>query len=159
MSPGKVCKNLGMQGCTIYNERPEDPCRNFNCLWRSAEFLSDELRPDRSGAIVVATKLLDWPVVQVVPTHTEKVPERALHQAMLLAAGAGVPIIEVCREEENGEIVMTQTVYGPPAFVEAMAASELPTSLSLMSAFEAQDQAALHIIHQNRSLVTPQNPD
>jgi len=147
MYPGKVCKNLGCDGCEVYDDRPADPCRNFNCLWRSSEFLTEDLRPDRSGAIVVANKLLDWPVVQVVPTVTEKVPEDVLHRAMLLAAGAAVPVIEVTREDTGEEVIMLQTVYGPPAFLEATQNLELPETISLATAADAAGDTAMRIIN------------
>ena len=151
MHPGKVCMNLGEGGCQIYDNRPTDPCRNFNCMWRSTEFLGDELRPDLSGAIVVGTKLMEWSAVKVVPTHTPNVPEAVMHRAMLLAAGARVPVVEVSREEQNGEVVMTQTVYGPPEFLEAIQSTDLPTTTTLATAADVDGDCAQQIIERLRT--------
>ena len=38
-------------GCAIYTSRPEI-CRSYKCGWLGNSWLSDDLRPDRSGIIV-----------------------------------------------------------------------------------------------------------
>lgn len=49
---GRACHYLSPGGCTIYEDRPEDPCKSFNCQW----ILDDELpfwfRPDISGLLI-----------------------------------------------------------------------------------------------------------
>ena len=58
--PGTPCHFLGAGGCTIYAERPHDPCRTFFCAWRlQGNPFPDALRPDRSGAIVLALRWRD----------------------------------------------------------------------------------------------------
>ena len=31
--PGRPCQHSTRQGCTIYQDRPVDPCVNFECGW------------------------------------------------------------------------------------------------------------------------------
>ena len=60
MRPGTPCHFLGATGCTIYDERPHDPCRTFFCAWRlQGNPFPDAFRPDRIGAIVLALRWRD----------------------------------------------------------------------------------------------------
>ena len=53
--PGVRCPHLvtGL-GCSIYTDRPST-CRTYHCGWRYLPFLSDNWRPDRSGALIAFT--------------------------------------------------------------------------------------------------------
>jgi len=57
MSPGMPCHFIGATGCTIYQNRPEDPCKNYYCEWLVNEELPSWLKPSMSKVIV--TKL-NW---------------------------------------------------------------------------------------------------
>ena len=46
---GKPCKHLCEKGCGSYEARI-DVCYSFNCVWKT-NFVPDNQRPDRSGAI------------------------------------------------------------------------------------------------------------
>ena len=52
--PGIACSHLCAQGCSIYETR-FPACRAYHCGWRYLEFLSDNWRPDKSGALLVFT--------------------------------------------------------------------------------------------------------
>lgn len=39
-------------GCSIYADRPEDPCKKFTCVWLSEDFLPAWFRPDQSKVLV-----------------------------------------------------------------------------------------------------------
>jgi hypothetical protein len=55
--PGVTCSNCVVgRGCTIYETRPK-PCRSYYCLWRSIPDLADSWRPDRIGAMIIASPL------------------------------------------------------------------------------------------------------
>jgi len=57
--PGKWCDHFEAgAGCSIYAHRPEE-CVNFLCTWKGAPFLSDDLRPDKSGVILFTTPEMD----------------------------------------------------------------------------------------------------
>ena len=53
LAPGKPCRFLA-GGCTIYDDRPHDPCRGFVCGWllKGSPF-PESFRPDRLGVIIV----------------------------------------------------------------------------------------------------------
>ena len=143
MYPGKHCTNLENGECTIYEERPEHPCRSFNCMWRKTPFLSEEMRPDKSGAIVVATKIADWPLLQVVPMGETRPPEAVLHRAMLMAARAQIPVAEVSRDDDGS---VNQTIYGPPAFTEAVKGMEFDANITVPTETAGDESTAGQII-------------
>jgi hypothetical protein len=57
MKPGTPCHFRGHGCCTIYERRPQDPCRNFICGWLQpgSEF-PDDYRPDRLGVMIIPVK-------------------------------------------------------------------------------------------------------
>jgi hypothetical protein len=50
---GKPCGWLGDQGCLIYPNHPQDPCKSFVCGWKSQGRWPAQLRPDKSNVIFV----------------------------------------------------------------------------------------------------------
>jgi hypothetical protein len=54
MNVGHPCHFRGAGGCTIYEDRPAEPCRSFYCAWRlRGNPFPDAFRPDRLGVIVL----------------------------------------------------------------------------------------------------------
>ena len=53
MFPGRPCHFVGEGCCTIYNERPETPCKTFSCAWKENVVMPEWLRPDKSNCILV----------------------------------------------------------------------------------------------------------
>lgn len=54
LAPGSPCHFLGSGGCTIYEDRPHDPCRGFICGWLLPQSpFPDAFRPDKLGAIML----------------------------------------------------------------------------------------------------------
>lgn len=49
--PGVTCHNLGPNGCNIYEDRPDVPCKSFSCAWLQG-FFGEDHRPDKSGVII-----------------------------------------------------------------------------------------------------------
>ena len=48
---GTACQHQCDEGCSIYDERPED-CQKFQCLWSISEpHISSSARPDKSGFV------------------------------------------------------------------------------------------------------------
>lgn len=54
MEPGTACHFLREKQCSIYLDRPEQPCRQFECGWllHGSPFAEDD-RPDKLGVIIV----------------------------------------------------------------------------------------------------------
>jgi hypothetical protein len=62
MHPGQHCHFLREGACTIYDQRPQSPCRNFVCGWlQPGSPLPEEFRPDKAGVIVVPMRWRDRP--------------------------------------------------------------------------------------------------
>ncbi len=60
IKPGVPCHFLGAGGCTIYEERPANPCRGFFCAWRlEGNPFPESFRPDRLGVIIIARQWRD----------------------------------------------------------------------------------------------------
>lgn len=58
MFPGKPCQFVAPGvGCTIYKDRPKDPCKTFECSWRATDYVPLEFSPAATGQIVVAQRL------------------------------------------------------------------------------------------------------
>ena len=47
---GKPCHFLG-KGCSIYKDRPKDPCKTYKCEWLGSDQLPMWMRPDLCGVI------------------------------------------------------------------------------------------------------------
>lgn len=80
MRPGVPCFYLKGQKCSIYETRPEYPCRNFECLWLSTpDLVPEEFWPGQTNIILydrfspegnpylaihgkVSVEVLDWAV-------------------------------------------------------------------------------------------------
>jgi len=58
-APGKPCFFVGEKGCTIYADRPENPCVSFKCEWLAADYLPMWMRPDLSKVIAVRRQFDD----------------------------------------------------------------------------------------------------
>lgn len=53
MYPGKPCGSVELGvGCTIYKDRPKEPCKNFECSWKSSDFVPEEFSPKAMGHII-----------------------------------------------------------------------------------------------------------
>lgn len=52
MYPGKVCHFLGCNGCTDYDNRPQDPCKNFECVWFKNDIIPEWMKPELSKVII-----------------------------------------------------------------------------------------------------------
>jgi hypothetical protein len=71
MYPGKPCFFVEVgKGCTIYKDRPKDPCIEFSCGWKEIEEMPEEFKPDISGVIMSYKKNKGWVIAQApnIPT-------------------------------------------------------------------------------------------
>lgn len=53
------------QGCSVYEQRPDDPCRTFKCSWLVDDSIPEWMKPNLSNAIITikSTKSFDFPVL------------------------------------------------------------------------------------------------
>jgi hypothetical protein len=65
--PGKPCHFVTIgKGCTIYKDRPKDPCVNFKCSWLVDESLPEWFKPSESGIIITVKKINGISYVEVI---------------------------------------------------------------------------------------------
>lgn len=79
-SEHESCVHCTQAGCNIYANRPQEPCRTFECLWLTANSpLPDWMRPDESRVIVTINRF-KWnhhPVVVGLQLDPD-IPDRTL---------------------------------------------------------------------------------
>ena len=94
MRPGVPCRHCTAEGCKIYSDRPEDPCRKFFCAWMEEDSdLPENLKPSLSGVIVLTDRdWRDWKVLRAIPTG-ESIPPNSLEQLRLIAQKLGKPLL------------------------------------------------------------------
>ena len=49
--PGKPCHFICDKGCSIYENRPDEPCKSYKCAWLIDNYLPEWFRPDSSKVI------------------------------------------------------------------------------------------------------------
>ncbi len=114
MFPGQRCHFAGDGACTIYEERPQSPCRSFVCGWmQPGSPLPDDWRPDRVGVIVVTTRWRNAPAWILVSAGRDP-DEAMLGWLREHASRTGTPFFYA----QNGE----RFGYGPAEFQFEMAA-------------------------------------
>jgi hypothetical protein len=114
MSPGRHCHFLEGGCCSIYDERPQSPCRNFVCGWLQPESpFPESFRPDRSGVIIVPMRWRDRPAFVLLSAGRDPGPEM-LEWMQGFARATGSPFYYQLAGERLG--------YGPPEFQWEMAA-------------------------------------
>ena len=52
--PGVPCHFIGCNGCSIYEERPESPCRTYSCEWLKNPDVPEWMKPSESNVILTA---------------------------------------------------------------------------------------------------------
>jgi hypothetical protein len=58
MFPGRPCQFL-CNGCTIYEDRPKDPCIDYSCDWLRQDVFPEWMRPDISKVIITTREWQD----------------------------------------------------------------------------------------------------
>ena len=114
MQPGQHCHFLEHGACTIYDERPQSPCRNFVCGWLApASPFPDDFRPDRVGVIIVPMQWRERPAYVLLSAGKDPSPEM-IEWMQAHARHTGSPFFY----QQNGERIG----FGPPAFQQEMMA-------------------------------------
>jgi len=124
--PGHPCPHSTGQGCDDYDNRPVDPCINFQCGWVMPNSpLPDWLKPNEAKVIALFGKLKwrDIPVDLAVPIG-KRIPPRALNWLKQFAEQHGRPLVYTEQVEINGEYQKEQEyiAYGPPEFQQEVLA-------------------------------------
>jgi hypothetical protein len=57
MMPGQPCHFRGEGCCTIYERRPQNPCRSFICAWlQPGSPFPEEFQPNRLGVLIIPAR-------------------------------------------------------------------------------------------------------
>ncbi len=76
MYPGKPCHFVEQgKGCTIYKDRPKEPCKNFACMWKVDKNIPEHFKPSISGTILAKQEIDGIPYLAAVPAGKEINPE------------------------------------------------------------------------------------
>ena len=84
-SPGKPCFFVSSTGCSIYENRPVDPCVKFKCLWKASDILPMWMRPDLSNVIMLFRKYDDGEWLEVTEAGA-KIDSKVLSWILIWAA-------------------------------------------------------------------------
>jgi hypothetical protein len=72
MYPGQPCFFVTKNGCSDYENRPQEPCKKFECLWKSQpDIFPAWMRPDLVGSILTSQKIQDIEFVYLVECGTK----------------------------------------------------------------------------------------
>nr|VFK27505.1 MAG: hypothetical protein BECKMB1821G_GA0114241_102826 [Candidatus Kentron sp. MB] len=118
--PGHPCPHSTGTGCDDYDNRPENPCRHFDCGWRRENSpLPDWMKPDNARVIVIFDKL-NWnhyPVDLAVPMG-RKIPPRSLDWLIGYSREKQRPLVYTEQIANSGKFGKQQQMFGhgPPAF-------------------------------------------
>jgi hypothetical protein len=112
MGPGVPCHFRGAGGCTIYADRPQEPCRGFMCGWllKKSPF-PESFRPDRLGVIMVP-KLWRGQIAFVLAPAGRAPDAKLLEWMRKLSAATGTPFLFNVDGHQRG--------YGSPEFQNDM---------------------------------------
>ena len=108
--PGKPCPFAMATCCSIYEQRPQHPCREFVCGWLSPSSpLPEWMRPDKSDLIMLAANFV-WNglPVDVAVAGGERPKRKALDWLLKFSAAN-----KRCLIYQIGE---DWFAFGPPAF-------------------------------------------
>ncbi|MCG6863634.1 MAG: hypothetical protein LJE70_20610 [Chromatiaceae bacterium] len=118
--PGCPCPHSTGSGCDAYENRPIDPCVNFNCGWVIQDSpLPQWMKPD-SGKVIVVFNKMNWnglPVDLAVPVG-KRIPPRSLEYLKKFSGNTKRPLIYTEQIVEDGLFQRQQQMfgYGPPGF-------------------------------------------
>ena len=66
--PGRKCHFLGDKSCTIYEQRPDYPCKQFKCEWLANKDFPEWLKPNLSKVIIYEREIKEHKYWEVVET-------------------------------------------------------------------------------------------
>jgi hypothetical protein len=113
MFPGQHCHFLSEGACTIYEERPQSPCRNFVCGYLApGSPFPEDFRPDKTGVIIVPMRWQGRPAYVLLAAGNDPSADM-LAWMQVHARATGSPFFYAVNGERTG--------YGPPEFQQEMA--------------------------------------
>ena len=112
MKPGVPCHFRGEGCCTIYERRPEEPCRRFICGWLAPKSpFPESFRPDRLGVMIVTTRWRGRPAY-ILKSAGRDPDEQLLVWMRNFSMDSGAPFFYEQKGERFG--------FGPAEFQQEM---------------------------------------
>ena len=107
-----ACSFLKENKCSIYDSRPEDPCKNYSCMWINNESIPDYMRPDLSHVVLTQS------IIEGIYYIESK---EAARKTMTAGTLANV-IMFAYKTNQNIQYFVDGQVHwmGEPRFVKAM---------------------------------------
>ena len=114
MHAGQHCHFLREGACTIYDERPQSPCRNFVCAWLQPDSpFPEHFRPNQVGVIIVPMRWRERAAFVLLSAGRDP-DDQTLAWMKAYAQATGSPFYY----QRGGERIG----YGPPEFQQEMLA-------------------------------------
>ena len=113
--PGQPCFYLCKTGCSIYEKRPEDPCRGYVCSWlMEEEIFPYWMKPNESNVICCTRTWVDangdeHDYFQFVSTGKE-MTVKVYHWIMKFHYNTKIPVTVQFHDDPG--------IYGPDDFID-----------------------------------------
>ena len=75
--PGRKCHFVTCNGCSIYEKRPEIPCRTFRCVWLDDQNVPEWMKPSLSNVLITQRTIKNIKYLEVFETG-QKIDSSAL---------------------------------------------------------------------------------
>ncbi|HEY4074764.1 MAG TPA: SEC-C metal-binding domain-containing protein [Herbaspirillum sp.] len=112
MKPGTPCHFVRDGGCTIYDERPQSPCRNFTCAWMLPNSpFPETFKPEQLGVIIAQIKWRNQPAYLLCSAGRDP-DQQLLDWMQRFSMETGRPFFYEIKGEKLG--------FGPPLFQQDM---------------------------------------
>jgi hypothetical protein len=121
---GRPCAFLLEKKCSIYNQRPEDPCKKYLCAYLQLDWMPMWMRPDQCGVLISIFKTKNGTEYLQAVEYDRKMPAEVL-SFLIQANRAKQPYSENIAYQIDGG---TQ-VIGSEEFIKEIRINSVPTSL------------------------------
>lgn len=81
---GMPCHFMAETGCSIYENRPQDPCKNFQCEWLVNLEIPEWMKPNRVNVIATKRKIDNYEYLELTEAG-EKLKVEVLNWFILYA--------------------------------------------------------------------------
>lgn len=117
MFSGKPCFFLTIgigkpSGCSDYENRPEDPCRSYKCLWLLDEDIPDEFKPEKTGVILDLVDIKGFNVLRIVPAPNDPTLDMILWVMQYFHSNNGLNLVWSYKDSDH--------LFGSFEFMEMM---------------------------------------
>jgi hypothetical protein len=94
LGPGSPCVFVQLgKGCTVYDERPHDPCKKFRCQYLLDEFVPEEMKPNKSNVILIVDEIEGMQYYRAVEADGTKMQAEYLVWIMGVYLNHGVNVM------------------------------------------------------------------